>query len=398
MTLKNKHIILAISGGIAVYKTCELLRQLQKEGAVVRVMMTESATKFVTPLTFESLSNHEVAYKMFPENKFIATKHIDWADWADCIVFAPATANVIGKIASGLSDDIVTTVACAFPGPKLIAPAMNSNMWANPIVQDNLQKLTNFGYHIVPTESGELACGWIGEGRLAPWQHIIQYVYKALSTNSLKDKSVIVTSGASIEDIDPVRFISNRSTGKMGHSLAFAAWCLGANVTLISGNATAEVPYEVTFIPTRSSEEMYTEAKRMFPASDIYISAAAIADYTPQETHSHKLKKSDDALSIPLKCTKDILSELNKIKKKQLLVGFAVETQNEIEHSTSKLNRKGLDYIILNNPLKKGAGFASDTNEVTLISKMGTVEEIPQMSKRELAFDLLNKISEGLNA
>ncbi|MCB0279168.1 MAG: bifunctional phosphopantothenoylcysteine decarboxylase/phosphopantothenate--cysteine ligase CoaBC [Calditrichaeota bacterium] len=394
MNLKSKKILIGISGGIAVYKVCELVRQLSKLDCEVRVMMTESATKFVTALTFETLTNHEVIYRMFKPGEFTSTHHIDWADWADCLIIAPATANIIGKLANGLSDDIVTTVTCAFAGPKIIAPAMNSNMWANPIVQDNLAKLARFGYLCMPTEIGDLACGWTGAGRLAPYQHIIQYVYKSMNKQTLNRKNVVISSGPTVEDIDPVRFLSNRSSGKMGNALATAAWAMGANVTLVSGPTNELFPFEIDIYPVRSAADMEKTIGQLVKTSDLFISAAAVADYKPKSIATDKIKKTAKrSLNLELAETTDILAKIAKEKGKRTVVGFALETTKELQHAKEKLKKKNLDYIIVNNPKIDGAGFETDTNIVSLIDRKGKKTDLPKLGKLELAFKLLEMVS-----
>lgn len=391
MTLKDKKILICISGGIAVYKVCELVRTLIKQGAFPRVVMTNSASKFVSPLTFETLTGEEVHHEMFPSN-YIATRHIDLADWADCLVVVPATANVIGKIANGLSDDLLATIVCAATCPKLIAPAMNTNMWNNSIVKENIEKLRRHGYAVMGTTVGELACGWIGEGRLADQDEIIQHIYARLAPKPLAGKRVLISSGATIEDIDPVRFLSNRSTGKMGAALAHAAWALGADVTLVSGEAAEAAPAQVRDVRIRSAADMAKVVQEVVPESDIYISAAAIADFTPTHVASEKVKKTGNGMAaIELTPTVDVLSSLTK-KDGQTFIGFAVETENGKANAADKLKRKNLDAIFLNNPKEDGAAFGHGTNVGTLLKKDGSEIGFEKQSKLELAFNILMEI------
>lgn len=392
MILKNKKIIVCVSGGIAAYKACELVRELIKSDAEVRVAMTKSATKFVTPLTFETLTNHEVAHEMFPD-RFIATRHIDWADWADLLIFVPATANTIAKLAHGFSDDIVTTINLAFVGPRLIAPAMNTNMWNNSIFKENLDKLNAHGFVIMGTSVGELACGWVGEGRLAELNHIMQFVEYCLADKSYKDKHVVINAGPTIEELDPVRYVSNYSSGKMGIALAKAAWALGANVTLIIGPHSQSLPYEINVIQIQSAEDMLKQCRDVFVSADVFIGSAAISDYRPKDKAEQKIKKNDDTMTIELTKNPDVLMELGKIKKNQRLIGFALETENGKQHAEEKLKRKNLDAILLNESSASNPAFGSDSNNITLIKNDGTSSDLGLASKQELAY----KIFKALN-
>lgn len=391
MNLKNKKILVCVSGGIAAYKACEFVRELIKSDAEVRVAMTKSATKFVSVLTFESLTNHEVTHEMFAD-KFVATRHIDWADWADLLVFIPATANTIAKLAHGFSDDIISTIALAHRGPKLIAPAMNTNMWHNPIVQENIETLKRHGFIVMGTSVGDLACGWVGEGRLAELQHIMEFVFYALSAKFLTKKNILINAGPTLENIDPVRFISNYSSGKMGYALAKAAWALGANVTLISGPTQIQPPYEVNNIFVTSADEMFKMTQKHFKTADIFIASAAVADYRVKHIEKNKIKKKDESMSLELIKNVDILKELASIKKKQIVAGFALETDNAISNAKSKLKAKNLDYIILNELNQNNAAFASDQNTIRIISAKNEEIKFDSKAKTELAFDILNII------
>jgi phosphopantothenoylcysteine decarboxylase / phosphopantothenate---cysteine ligase len=391
MNLNSKKIIIAINGGIAVYKVCDLTRLLVKAGAEVRIVMSDSAKQFVSPLTFETLSNHEVAHQMFDQNQFRSTKHIDWADWADLMLFAPATANLIGKLANGIYDDLLTTIASAFTGPKLIAPAMNSNMWNNSIVQENITKLAKHNYSILPTGVGDLACGWVGEGRLIDNKIILKNIKKSLTDQHLAGKRVLISSGPTYEDIDPVRFLGNRSSGKMGHALAEAAWMMGADTSIVSGPVSLEKPYGITYYGIRSANDMYRRITEEFPKNDIYISAAAIADFTIKNPSSSKIKKDRDAPKIDLENTKDVLSSIKK-RDDQILVGFALETDNIKENAIKKLKNKNLDFIVLNDANDRSITFESDDNQVTIINKKNEETRFDKMPKEELAYKILNCI------
>ena len=391
MNLNSKKIIIAISGGIAVYKVCELVRLLVKDGAEVRIVMSDSAKEFVSTLTFETLSNHEVAHQMFNKNEFRSTKHIDWADWADLMLFAPATANLIGKLSNGIYDDLLTTIASAFTGPKMIAPAMNSNMWNNSIVQENISKLIRHSFTVLPTDSGDLACGWIGEGRLLDNKIIIQFIKQGLADQTFKNKNILISSGPTYEDIDPVRYLGNRSSGKMGHAIAQAAWVLGANVTLISGPNCLEKARGITQLNVRSAKEMAHCVQEEFSKNDIYISAAAIADFTIKNPSEHKIKKSNTVNQIDLKNTEDILSNLKK-RDDQILIGFSLETENAKKNAIDKLKRKNLDYIILNEVNSKNEAFESDLNKITIIDSKQNVIEFEKSSKDELAYSIMKSL------
>jgi phosphopantothenoylcysteine decarboxylase/phosphopantothenate--cysteine ligase len=392
MNLKNKKIIVCVSGGIAAYKACELVRALIKKDAEVRVAMTKSATKFVTPLTMETLTNHEVAHEMFPD-RFIATRHIDWADWADLLIFVPATANTIAKLAHGFSDDIITTITLAHLGKKLIAPAMNTNMWRNSIVQENIDKLKSHGFHIMGTSVGELACGWVGEGRLAELDHIMEYVGYALNEKPLSGKKVTINAGPTMEALDPVRFLSNHSSGKMGYALARAAWSLGADVTLISGPTSIQPPYEVQLINVQSAVEMLNASKKHFETCDIFIGSAAVADYRPKDFSEEKIKKSEDELTVTYQKNPDILKSLGEMKTKQKIVGFALETQDAKANALKKLKAKNLDAIVLNERSESNLAFGADTNTVTFISSNNEEHQFENHDKQDLAYELLALIN-----
>lgn len=397
--LKDQRILVGITGGIAAYKTCELIRYLVTHGAEVRCMMTASAKEFITETTIESLCNHPVYSEMFPTGEFSATHHVHLADWADVTMIVPATANMIGKIANGIADDFLSTTCLALHTPVVIAPAMNANMWQNAAVQRNVSFLKENGCLICGPEAGFLAEGYSGVGRLARTDYLIQYLYKAMhpSRDSLAGKTVTVTAGRTEEAIDPVRMLTNRSTGKMGFALAWEAFARGAMVHLVHGPGNLTAPIEVETVPIRSAEDMYQAVKSVFPKTDILISAAAIADYRPKSYAPGKLKKKDGDLSFQFERTRDVLKEMSQKKQAhQRLVGFAVETDSPEANARKKLRAKKLDLIVLNNPLTEGAAFASETNRVTIFSE-NDQEEIATAYKLDVAFEIFEKLA-GLPA
>ncbi len=397
--LKGKHILLGITGGIAAYKTTELVRFLIKNGAEVQVVMTEAAKKFITQLTLETLSQKPVLTSIFPEEEFSATHHIRAADWADAAIIAPATFNFIGKMAAGIADDLLTTIVAALHCPVVVAPAMNVNMWNNPVLKGNLEKLKDFGVLICPPEEGFLAEGYSGMGRLAPLHHLVQYLYRAIhpEKDSLKGKKVLVTAGRTEENIDPVRLITNRSSGKMGYALAWEAFARGAEVTLIHGPSNLPDPVDIQRTKIQTAEEMFEAVQTQIDTCDIYISAAAIADYTPALPSQHKIKKRDSDLSIKLKRTTDILQFVSEKKRNdQILIGFAVETDSPEENALKKLHSKKLDVVVLNNPLEKGAAFDSDTNAVKLFSKKNKKKEIPVLPKLDVAREIMDFVQKNI--
>lgn len=397
-TLKNKKIILGVSGGIAAYKACYLLRELIKLGSEVRVVMTPSACEFVSPLTFSTLSKNEVIVNIFPDKKAnskFSTWHIHLAEWADLFVIAPATVNTIAKINHGIADNALTTLVAARKSPLLIVPAADEDMYLSYSNQKNISDLKLHGVHFLETEYGELASGLTGLGRMAEVDKIVEKI-KFILSNSFKDfvkKKFLITSGPTYEPIDPVRFIGNRSSGKMGHALALAALYRGGNVTVITGPTNLTFPDQIKLIKVQTAEEMFKAVKKEFPQSDIFISAAAVADYRPKKVFSSKIKKEGSKLFLELEENKDILKEISKFKKKhQKLIGFSLETENEISNSREKLEKKKLDMIVINNPLKEGAGFETDTNQIYILKKDGTLKEFPQKFKFDVANDILNEI------
>ncbi|MEP0828256.1 MAG: bifunctional phosphopantothenoylcysteine decarboxylase/phosphopantothenate--cysteine ligase CoaBC [Candidatus Zixiibacteriota bacterium] len=392
MSLKNKKIIVGITGGIAAYKTPNLIRLLKKDEAEVRSIMTASATKFITALTIETVSQNPVSVEMFPEDRFAGTHHIDMADWPDLFVIAPATANFIAKVASGICDDLLTTVICATRKPILIAPAMNTNMYLNPITQKNIKFLKELGYQFIDPNEGELACNVVGWGRMAEPEEIHSYILRQFQKKkSLTDRKVLVTAGPCREALDPVRYISNRSSGKMGYALAAAAKEAGADVTLISGPSSLSAPWGIETIKVESTEEMFRAVERRFPQSDFLIMAAAPADFTPEKVEKKKIKKSD-SMVLSLKPTVDILSSLRRQRKNQKVIGFALETDRGPENALAKLKAKALDMIVLN-MMEKQTPFDNDQNQVTIIYKNGKSEKTALMPKSELAEILIEKIA-----
>ncbi|UCB52258.1 MAG: bifunctional phosphopantothenoylcysteine decarboxylase/phosphopantothenate--cysteine ligase CoaBC [Candidatus Zixiibacteriota bacterium] len=391
--LSDKKIIVGISGGIAAYKACEIVRRLKKLGAQVIVVMTENAQKFVTPLTLETLSENEVVTEMFPERKVVGVRHINLAQWADLVLIAPATANIVGKVRAGIADDILSTVIISTKSPVMFAPSMNVNMYQNPIFQENMEYLKKLGYMFIEPETGDLACG-TGKGRLPEPETIVGDVVKFLTgKRDLEGRSILVTAGRTQEPLDPVRYLSNRSSGKMGYAIAEAAKRRGAKVTLVSGPSSLAAPGEVNFIPVEKAKEMHSAVRSRFGRVDALIMAAAVSDFVPSVVSPGKTKKKEEEVYLKLKPGVDILKEMGKRKKKQILVGFSLETENEIKNSKRKLAEKNLDLIVVNNPTVPGAGFEVDTNQVILIDKKGKVEKLPLLSKKEVAERVLDRVS-----
>ena len=397
--LKDKTVVIGVSGGIAVYKTLDVVSRLRKLGVNVNVIMTKSATEFVTPLSFQSLSQNYVVCDMFEDPKTWDVEHISLAKRADVFLIAPATANVIGKIANGIADDMLTTTVMATKAKVLIAPAMNTNMYENPILQRNINTLKELGYNFVEPESGRLACGDTGKGKLASPETIVDEVVKLLSKDQdLKGKSIIVTAGPTVESIDPMRYITNRSTGKMGYSIAKEAIERGADVTLITGPTNLTPPQNLKkLVKIESAKDMYEAVLENLDENDVVIKSAAVADYKPKNYSNKKIKKSDDDLVIELDRNKDIAQEIGKIKNNKILVGFAAETNYLIENASLKIKKKNLDFIVANDLTKEGAGFGVDTNIVKIIDKEGNITEYPKMKKEEVANIILDKIKELLS-
>jgi phosphopantothenoylcysteine decarboxylase / phosphopantothenate---cysteine ligase len=393
--LTNKKILLCVTGGIAVYKAAALTSKLVQVGAAVKVIISESASKFVSPLTFQALSRNEVYTDTFDEKNPEVISHIDLADWADLIIIAPATANTIGKLANGIADNMVTTTLLAATSPVWIAPAMNVHMYEHPAVKRNIDTLSQFGYQFIEPSEGYLACGYVGKGRLEEPEKIVKLVegFFTKESNYLTDKKVIVTAGPTREKIDPVRFISNHSSGKMGYAIAEEAKKAGASVILISGPVHIPAPSGIKIIQVESAEEMYHEVLENYDEADIVIKTAAVADYRPKTSYDHKIKKQPGDEAIELERTKDILFELGQKKKSQILIGFAAETDNVEEYARKKLLKKNVDMIVANNVKTEGAGFGTDTNIVTIYKREGETVNLPMMSKNEVAKRLIKEIS-----
>ena len=398
--LKGKKIVLGVTGGIAVYKAVDLVSKLRKEGADVRVVMTESAAKFVTPLTFKEISGNTVAVSMWAEDQEFHVEHIALADWADLMIIAPATANILAKAANGIADDLLSTVILASKTPIVLCPAMNCQMYINPITQDNLKKLANYGFIIMQPATGYLACGTSGVGRLPEPAEIIAFTKNFIShkEGDLKGLKILVTAAGTREPIDPVRFVGNRSSGKMGYAVAQAASERGADVVLVSGPSSLTPPANVEVINVETTREMMNAVLAKYAEMDIVIKAAAVADYCPHEVAEQKIKKAtDDALTIVLDKNPDILKKLGELKTRQFLVGFAAETQNLLANATEKIKKKNLDMIVANDVTIAGAGFNYDTNVVKFLFPNGEVKSLEKMSKLEVAQALLNEVKAARN-
>ena len=401
MLLENKHVVLGICGGIAAFKAAHIASLLRQRGAEVKCIMTEHATKLITPLTMREISGNPVAVSMFDDTPEFNVEHIALARWADIFVIAPATANIIGKVASGIADDMLSTTIMATKAPVLFAPAMNSNMYLNPVVQDNMAKLKRFGYEIMEPASGHLACGIIGIGRLPEPEEIVDRIELTVCrTNTLVGKKVIVTAGGTREPIDPVRFIGNHSSGRMGFALAKAAVLAGADVTLIAGsNDHLETPPGVSRrIDVGSTRDMKAAVDASYDDCDLVIKAAAVADYRSAAPAKNKIKKDDDVLNLKLEKNPDILYGLGQRKTHQVLIGFAAETTNVIEYGTAKLKKKHLDMLVANDVSAKGAGFQGTTNIGTLLYADGRVEKLEKMSKFALAEIIVDRAAKIIAA
>ncbi len=396
--LKNKTVLLGVTGSIAAYKIANLARMLKKLNCTVHVLMTRNATEFINPITFETLTENKCLIDTFDRNFQYSVEHVALAKQADVVMIAPASANVIGKIANGIADDMLTTTVMACPCHKIISPAMNHNMFHNPIVQDNLAKLERFGYEIIQPDKGMLANGDIGDGRMPEETVLLEYILKTIAyEKDLTGKKILVTAGATQEAIDPVRFITNHSTGKMGFAIAKAAMYRGADVTVIAGHTEVDPPMFVNLIRVKSAQDMFEAVTANSSQYDIIIKSAAVADYTPVTTAEQKIKKSDSDSSIQLKRTKDILKYLGEHKPEhQFLCGFSMETENVLENSRKKLASKNCDLICANSLTTEGAGFGTDTNIITLITKDDCVL-LPKLSKEEAAHEILTKILKEIN-
>ena len=392
--LKGKTVVLAVTGSIAAYKMANTANMLKKLGADVHVLMTRNATQFINPITFETLTQHKCLIDTFDRNFQYSVEHVALAKAADIVLIAPASANVIGKIACGIADDMLTTTVMACPCKKLVAPAMNHNMLHNPIVEDNIKKLASYGYGIINADRGTLANGDIGDGRLPEERVLVEHILKEIAfEKDLSGKKILVTAGATREPIDPVRFITNHSSGKMGIAIARAAMQRGAQVTLVCAHCDVEPPMFVDVVKVQTAQEMFEAVTGKAAEQDIIIKAAAVADYTPAVTAESKIKKSDDDMKIDLMRTKDILKALGQSKRQgQLICGFSMETDNVLENSRKKLAGKNCDMICANSLRTQGAGFGVDTNVITMITPTDT-QELPMMSKDEAAHRILDRLS-----
>lgn len=391
--LKGKTVILGVTGSIAAYKMANVASMLVKMGCDVHVILTENATHFITPITFETLTGNKCMVDTFDRNFQFHVSHVSLAKKADIALIAPASANVIAKMANGLADDMLTTTILACQCKKIVAPAMNTNMYHNEIMQDNLKKLQHYGFEIIKPESGMLACRDIGDGKLQKEEVLVEYILKEIAySKDLSGKKVIITAGPTQENIDPVRYITNHSTGKMGYELARACMLRGAEVTLVSGVTSLQKPPFVTVVDVKSAGDMFEAMKERFLQNDIIIKAAAVADYKPCTVSDEKMKKKDGEMSIALDRTVDILKYMGEHRREgQFLCGFSMETQNMLENSRIKLDKKNIDMIVANNLKVSGSGFGTDTNVVTMISKKEEIE-LELMSKQEVAHHIIDEI------
>lgn len=391
--LKNKTVVLAVTGSIAAYKIASLASALTKLHAEVHVLMTKNATNFINPITFETLTSRKCLVDTFDRNFEYNVEHVSLAKKADVVMIAPASANVIGKLANGIADDMLTTTIMACKCKKIISPAMNTQMFENPVVQDNLKKLEGYGYEVVQPAVGLLACKDVGAGKMPEPEILLEYILKEICyEKDLTGQNILVTAGPTQESVDPVRYITNHSSGKMGYAIAKVCSYRGANVTLVSGRTNLPKPLFVKTIDITTAKEMFDAVVQEYPNQDIVIKAAAVADYRPKNVSSEKVKKSDDAMSIELERTDDILKYLGEHKRSdQFLCGFSMETENMLANSRAKLTKKNLDMIVANNLKVPGAGFAGDTNVVTLITQ-NEETELPLLSKEDTAVQILNKI------
>ena len=394
--LENKTVVLGVTGSIAAYKIANLASALKKKKCDVHVIMTKNATNFINPITFETLTGNKCLVDTFDRNFEFNVEHVSLAKRADVFMVAPASANVIGKIAGGIADDMLTTTIMACHCPKIISPAMNTGMFENPIVQDNLKKLKKYGYEVIEPADGYLACGDVGRGKMPEPELLLEYINKAIAMEkTFSGKNVLITAGPTMEKIDPVRFISNHSTGKMGYNLARIAMYKGANVTLVTGKTAIKTPDFVNVIQVESAQDMYDAVDATFDDQDVVIMSAAVADYKPKNVYDEKVKKKDGEMAIELERTKDILASMSKRRKNQFICGFSMETENMIENSKAKLEKKNVDMICANNLKVEGAGFGVDTNVVTIITN-DDVKELPLDTKENVAAAILDEISNRL--
>lgn len=395
--LNGKKIALGVTGGIAVYKAVDLVSRLRKQGAEVRVIMTEHAQQFVTPLTFKEISGNKVAVSMWDSNQEFNVEHISLANWADAFVVAPATANILAKMANGIADDLLSTTLLAAQAPIIVCPAMNTGMYQNPITQENIAKLEAHGVTVMPPAVGYLACGVSGPGRLPEPQQIVEFIddFFAKKDGDMVGLKVLVTAAGTREPIDPVRFVGNRSSGKMGYAIAQAAAQRGAEVLLVTGPSALAIPANVKGVKVETTNEMLEAVMKAYDKMDVVIKAAAVADYRPRDVADQKIKKkTDDALTVVMDKNPDILKELGARKAHQVLVGFAAETQNLLDNAREKIVKKNLDMIVANDVTAAGAGFNTDTNIVKFLYPSGEVRSLEQMAKTEVANLLLDAVME----
>ena len=395
---KNRKIVVGVSGGIAAFKAVELVRYLVNAGATVHVVFSRNAKEFVTPLTFATLTGNPVYHKVFGHSASAQMEHIQCSEAADLLVVVPATAATIGKMANGLADDALSNLFIAFRGPVLVAPSMNDGMYANPAVQENITKLQARGVEIIDPETGKMVCGTFGKGRLAELETLLQAIEARLvKGQDLKGLKILVTAGPTQEPLDPVRFISNPSSGKMGYAIAGQARLRGAEVTLISGPTHLVPPLGVTFVPCVQAKDMKSRVMENFPSCDVLVMTAAVGDFAPEKVQKEKIKKSGDTpLVLKLSPTPDILQEVGQIKSHQLLVGFAAESENILESARDKLKRKNLDMIVANDISAPGIGFQSNSNQVTILDRNGSEEALPRMAKKAIADILLDRIKQQM--
>lgn len=390
--LTNKNVVIGVTGSIAAYKIASLCSMLKKRGANTTVIMTKNALNFINPITFETLTGNKCLVDTFDRNFQYDVEHVELAKAADVFLIAPASANVIAKAANGIADDMLTTTFLASECPKIVSPAMNTRMFNNPITQDNMKKLEHYDIRVIKPATGYLACGDVGEGKMPEPEELLEHIIYALTKKDLVGKKILVTSGGTKEKLDPVRFITNNSSGKMGFAIARAAYLRGADVTLVYGNVSVPIPIGPKLVKIESAADMADAVKSVYKDMDIIIKAAAVADYTPETVSDEKVKKKDDDLSLPLKRTEDILGFLGKNRREgQFLCGFSMETENMLENSKAKLTKKNVDMIVANNVKVSGAGFGTDTNVVTFIKK-DSVEELPIMTKEEVADRILDEV------
>jgi phosphopantothenoylcysteine decarboxylase/phosphopantothenate--cysteine ligase len=391
--LKGREVVLGVTGGIAAYKAAEFVRLLVKEEARVHVVMTKNAQEFITPLTFQTLSGNPVISDLFTFVEDEKIGHITLADLAELIVILPATANIIGKIANGIADDFLSTMVMASKAPVLFVPSMNVHMWENKVLQKNIQRLVEMGYHFVEPGEGELACHWYGKGRLAELSEVMEKIEDLLSPKDLKGVKILITGGPTQEPIDPVRFITNHSSGKMGWALAKVARRRGAEVVLITGPTSFQIPRgDIKVFSIRTAEEMRETVLTQMEGCSVVIKAAAVSDFRPREISQRKIKKGDSRTFLELEKTKDILKEIGEMKEDRVLVGFAAETEDLLANARKKLTEKNLDFIVVNDVTRPGAGFGSDTNQVKILYSSGQARDLPLMSKEEVSQNILDEV------